>query len=166
MSHPVENQVILGDICSPKYILFPDNLSTSTAENIDFTRNKTFSFTAGALEKLGLSLSSKYLSNVTLSFKNTEVQEYSLEDLQSIRNSLGPACTELLRKQKEARNAYQVMGALKADMEYKLTYKTGVSADVARLIRKELSAEFGIDFEGQQGQVGTSLFYGLYLDTI
>ncbi|WFU50707.1 hypothetical protein [Sinorhizobium terangae] len=163
---PVGNQVTLGDICSPKYMVFPDSLSKSGAESIDFARNKNFSFSASGLERLGLKTSAAYLSNVSISFKNTEVQEYSLEDLRSIRSNLGPVCAELLELQRAKGNAYQVVGAFKADLEYKLTYKRAVSAGVARLIRKELATEFGINFEGQEGQVGRGLFYGLYLDNL
>ncbi|ABR64925.1 hypothetical protein [Sinorhizobium medicae] len=161
-----ENQLILGDICSPKFIAFPDSLSRSSAESLDFSKNRDFKFTANGLKKLGLQLSATYLSSVNISFKNTEVQEYSLEDLRSIRNSLGPVCSDLLERQRAKGNAYQVVGAFKADLEYKLTYKRAASAGIARLIQKELAAEFGIDFEGQQRQVGKGLFYGLYLDTL
>lgn len=159
-------QLILGDICSPAYLKLPPNLQRSSGEKIDFARNTSFEMDSAALRKLGLDLAASYTRSVTLSFSNTEVLEYSLEDLQSIRNNLGPVCAEILEKQVEKGNAYQVVGAFKADLAYNIEYKGQLSIELQTKIQKELAAKFGIEFSGSEGHVGSGLYYGLFLDKV
>ncbi len=159
-----ENEITLGYICSPEYVRFPGDPEKSTSETVASAMNKTFSFNAGFLQQLGLTLSAKYVDSFTMSFKNTEVQEYALDKLSDIRDTLGPKCADILAAMKRKNNAYQVVSAFKADLDYKIDYSANVSADVKPAVMQELSAEFGIDISGERGRVGKDLFYGVYVE--
>lgn len=158
-----KNAVTLGYICDPQYIQFPGEPNRSGSEKIDFASNRNFTFSAKALEALGLSASASQIKSLTISFSNTEVLEYSLEGLQSIRSTLGPICTEIMRKQIASSNAYQVVGALKADITYRATLKNEAGATLSPEAIKEIAAEFGFKIESSAGRVGTGLYYGLDL---
>ena len=142
---------------------FPPTLAASSAESVGFGRSQTFSFGLSNFQALGLGASAGSIESLTLRFDNTEVLEYSLEDLERIRSSLGPNCAALLQRQIELGNAYQVAGVFKADLAYDIVYRTEASAEARLAARRELGGRFGIEFQGEESTVGTGLFYGLYL---
>lgn len=158
-----DNKVSLGYICDPSYLRFPKPPETSPSEKITFARNRTFEITGVDLPSIGISAGASYVDSVTLSFENTEIQEYSLEALSQIQESLGPVCRKILRKQQDAGNAYQVIGALKSDVSYEIKYKVDASVEGKNLVKREINAKLGLKADRTQGQTGKGLFYGVYL---
>jgi hypothetical protein len=156
-------KVALGDICSPATMTFPDTLTRSSAETIGFGRDADFSFDARTLELLGLAASAGAIESLDLRFTNTEVLEYSLEDLEAIRDALGPKCARLLARQVELGNAWQVAGVFKADLAYSIAYRAEASAAARSSALRELTGRFGLAFEGAEATVGQGLYYGLFL---
>lgn len=157
------DRVTLGYVCDPKYVKFPGTPDVSPSETINFGQNRTFDLGSAELTQLGLTTSAKYVDSVTLKFENTELQEYSLESLTDIRDSLGPKCRKILATQRAVGNAYQVVSALKADVSYEIKYKVDVSAQAKRFVRQEINAKLGLNFDRTSGTVGKALFYGLQL---
>ena len=160
------DRVMLGYVCDPKYVNFPGNPDVSPSETINFGRTRTFDLGSAELTQLGLTTSAKYVDSVTLKFENTEVQEYSLESLARIRDSLGPKCRQILASQRAANNAYQVVAALKADVSYDIKYNVDVSAEAKRLVRWEINAKLGLKTDSSRGEIGKALFYGLHLEPV
>lgn len=142
---------------------FPDTLSRSSAETIGFGRSADFTFDASTPELLGLAASAGAVETLDLRFTNTEVLEYALEDLEAIRDALGPKCTRLLARQVELGNALQVAGAFKADLAYAIAYRAEASAAARSPALRELTGRFGLAFEGAETTVGQGLYYGLVL---
>lgn len=161
-----KQDVSLGYICSPEFVKFPGDPEKSGAEITDFGSAKSFSFSADNLKTLGLGVSASYVSNLTMKFSNIEYQEYGLDKLEMIEGNLGPECRNILKKQREKGNAHIVRAVFKADLDYKLTYKAGVDANIKAAIVKEIAAEFGISVERSEGRVGRGLFYGVDLEPL
>lgn len=158
--------VSLGYICSPGYVKFPGNPEQSSSEILDFAGKKDFSFSADNLKNLGLGLTAQYTSNLTLKFSNIEYQEYALDKIDDIERNLGKECRNILKKQRDKRNAYAVRAAFKADLDYKITYKATATANIKAKIVKEIQAEFGLTAENSEGRVGRGLFYGVDLEPL
>lgn len=158
--------VELGYICSPEYVKFPGAPETSTSEDLNFGHDREFKFTADNLQAIGLTASAQYLSGFTMKFTNTEVQEYALDKIDMITGNLGGACKKILRTQIAKKNAYAVLSAFKADLDYVVTYKAAAGATAKAKVGKELQAEFGIANSGNSGRVGKGLFYGVYLQKL
>ncbi len=158
--------VTLGYICSPEFVKFPGAPEASASENLDFGHGKEFKFTADNLQAIGLAASAQYVDSFTMRFTNTEVQEYGLDKVGMITDSLGDTCKKILRTQIAKKNAYAVLSAFKADLDYVVTYKADASAAAKVKVGRELQAEFGVANDGNSGRVGKGLFYGVYLQKL
>lgn len=161
-----KDDISLGYICSPEYVTFPGSPEKGMGEINDFGRKKDFSFNADNLEKLGLSISAQYVSNLTIKFSNIEYLEYGLDKLAAIEKGLGPQCRNILRRQRQRQNAHIVRSAFKADLDYSITYKASTNASIKSEVLKEIEAGFGVTLEGNQGRVGRGLYYGVSIDPL
>ena len=161
-----KNDVSLGYICSPEFIKFPGKPEISSSEQINIKNNKTFKLTADNFDLIGLDASAEYVKAVTMTFSNTEMQEYALDKIQMITSRLGPECKKILTAQRKKANAFAVVSAFKADLSYQITYKANVSTKAKLQVMKELKAEFGIGLDGASGSVGKGLYYGVDLQPV
>ena len=157
------NTVVLAYICGSSHLVLPESPDSASAATIGFGRSRDFELTALDLPSLGLSASAKYVHDITLSFDNATVEEYSLEDLQTIKDALAPTRKSIVKNRLRKGNAYQVAGVFKADLSYKISYNANISASAKLAVLKELSAAFGLTATGNQSEEGKGLFYGVSL---
>lgn len=160
-----KNSVSLGYICDPRYVQFPNEPLSSATESTNISKafGGNLSFTGLQLSQIGISAAANLVDKVDLKIENVSVLEYPLDGLYQIRSKLGPICKEILQEQRQKKNAYQVISAVKADVSYSVSFKAGASAEAKTQLMNALGVKLGIDFSKDSSVVGKGLFYGVEL---
>jgi hypothetical protein len=159
----------LAYICSPNFTAAPEPMiDTAATAAVASAFNGGVRFEGAGLAGLGLGVSTTYVDAVTLRFSNVKVEQNSLEDLYTIRQQLGPRCKALLREYQQIGVAYQTIKALRADVEYQASFKSGASAEAKNFVLEALKSKFGgsIEVTGESSLSGQGLYYGLVLEQV
>lgn len=99
---------------------------------------------------------------VSISIGNVSVEAYSLEDLRSIGDLLGPRCKEIVNENIESGNAYQIRETLTATIKVELKLKAGVSAELKQTAISELQGiGVTVDSGTTASVTGSALVYGI-----
>jgi hypothetical protein len=156
----------LAYICDPTYTAsFPPLVDAAASQQISSSLGGGLELSGGALQLLGLGASAEYLESVTLHFTNVKVEQLPHENLDAVVRGLGPECTEILNRFKAQGIARQTQQAIRADVEYRATFKRGVSAEARRLVIGSMIAGFGgsVESESDTAVTGEGLYYGVIL---
>lgn len=120
------------------------------------------------LDRFGLGAKAEDVESVKLTITNVRIEQLPLDDLAAIVSGLRPDCTRRLAEYRSRRLAFQTVQALRADVEYSVSFKASASATVRATITERLKASLG-------GQVGSSsegsvsgkgLYFGLVIQQI
>lgn len=153
-------------ICHPRFTAsFPPLVDTAASQQIANSLGGGINVSGGALQLLGLAASAEHIESVTLNFTNVRVEQLAHEDLDAAVRGLGPECTESLNTYKEQGIARQTQQAIRADVEYKATFKRNVSAEARQLVIGALTGGIGgsIETESETAVTGQGLYYGVVL---
>lgn len=156
-------------LCRPDFTHTPPSIIDQAASaDVSGALKGTFNLDATALTQLGLGANLNYIRSVTLKLTNVTVEQLALDDLASIRLSLGPQCQKIVQAFSSKSLAYQTQQAIRADVTYSVELNKGASADVKGLVVHSLSAAFGGSVENNSGltATGKGLFYGLVLTKV
>jgi hypothetical protein len=159
----------LSYLCRPDFVSYPP-LIVDQAASSDASRGLSgnFSLDLNAIGIGSAGLKAKGLRSVTLKFSNVRVEQLAIEDLITIRNGLGPVCSDLLKDYSQRGLAYQTRQALRADVEYVVDWSKEASAEVKSEVISEISGSLGAGFKADNDNtvIGKGLYYGMILDRI
>ncbi|WP_181892945.1 hypothetical protein [Falsiruegeria mediterranea] len=162
----------LGFLCNPKYStdLYEDAPLRSETESKQVSRRLSGSFsvspvTLGQVFNLGATAAAA--KTVQVSLRDATVSTYALDDLARIRAGLGPHCQATLQKNIRKQNAYQIQKILTANVSFKVTFDTSLSAEVRAAAIAELG-EIGATLEksDEVEVTGDALIYGIHWEDL
>jgi hypothetical protein len=156
-------QVALGLLCTQEFTSFPPTLRDSPSSAMGAARERAFEIEGGALQALGLGAQAEAVERVSLRFENTRVLDYSQEDLDAIREALGPRCAATFERFTARGNAHQVLSAFQADLSYDVAFHGGASAEARTAVLGALSARLGGAAGSAESTSGRGLIYGVQL---
>lgn len=160
----------LAYICSPEDVHFVPKLQVNPAASADVAMKLGGAFNLGvSVSKMfNIGAEADYVEDVTLSLSDVTVEEVALSDLVAIVKSLGPSCTELLDTYRARNKAYQTLKALRATLNYHVTFKQGASADVKNAVIQSLNLNLGANAQrtGDSSVVAKGLYLGLDLEKL
>lgn len=156
-------------LCSPRYTIAPPVIVDSAA-SAEASRSFSgkFNLDVQALNDLGLSTSANYIRSASLTFSNVKVEQLGFDDMEEIRDSLGPRCRRYVKEYSKKGLAYQAKQGIRADVMYSVTFKAGVSASVKNAILEKLNGALGGSVDSDSGATvsGSGLYYGLILHKV
>lgn len=156
-------------ICSPGGVTIPPvTVDRAASSEVSRSLTRTIDLDVTALGKYGLGADLEFVDSVKLSFSNVTVEQLGYDEMQEVRDGLKATCAAMLKDFVRRKIAYQTKQALRADMKYVVTFKSGVSANAKANIMSFLAAGLGgkISTEAGDTSVGTGLYYGVMLEPI
>jgi hypothetical protein len=132
--------------------------------------NFSGSLSAGipALSRLvDLNAKLKGATTITADISDVRILTFGEDDLEAIRNLMGPTCRKLVNDNAEQHNAYQVTEALQSTVDVTLAVNADASADAKAQVIKQLGS-FGLTLSSDQKVTikGTALLFGVLLEPV
>lgn len=156
-------------ICSPRYVTIPPvTVDRAASSEVSRSLTRTIDLDVTALGKYGLGTDLEFVDSVKISFSNVSVEQLGYDEMQEVRDNLKLKCAAILENFTRKKLAFQTKQALRADMTYVVTFKSGVSANAKANIISVLDASLGGKAATEAGNTatGTGLYYGVMLEPI
>jgi len=161
-------KLTLGFLCDPDYsiALYAKQPRSSPTVNQATVTNFGGTISAGipALSRLlALNAKLKAASTITADIHDVNIYSFALDDLESIRDVLGPRCRKIVNAN-VPNNAYQVSEVLQASVDVSVQIDGSASASAQALFLQQLG---NLGFTVTAGQTATlkgkALFFGIRL---
>lgn len=164
--HPTK--VTLGFLCRPEYSvgLYNKNpIASATLQSATVTQfGGSISAGIPALSRLvNLNAKAKVASSISADIHDVTVKVFALDDLQAIRDQLGPNCRRIVNGNVPS-NAYQVIEVLQASIDVTVQISGDVDANAKANFLSQL-ANLGFTASGSETESlkGTALLFGVQL---